>query len=64
MITLTTQEQDQLNLHYNGFTIDESKTTVAAGADAGIHTAPLASGRTAHLYYDYAADHVYVFRIE
>jgi len=24
----------------------------------------LGSGRTAHLYYDYAADHVYVFRVE
>jgi hypothetical protein len=64
MITLTTQEQEQLNSHYNGFTIDESKTTVATGADAGIHTSLLASGRTAHLYYDYAADHVYVFRVE
>jgi len=64
MITLTSQEQDLLNLHYSGVTIDESKNSVPEGADAGIHTSKLPSGRTAHLYYDYAQDHVYVFRVE
>ena len=64
MITLTSQEQDQLNLHYAGCTIDESKNSVPEGVDAGIHTSKLPSGRTAHLYYDYAQDHVYVFRVE
>ena len=35
MITLTSQEQDLLNLHYAGVTIDESKNSVPEGADAG-----------------------------
>jgi hypothetical protein len=64
MITLTDNEQLQLNSQFAGFTIDESKNTVPEGADAGIVTNVLGSGRTAHLYYDYAADHVYVFRVE
>jgi len=67
MITLTQEEQDQLNLHYNGFTIDESKgpDLVESETQAKCHTELLkASGRTAHLFYDLAADHVYVYNID
>jgi len=67
MITLTQEEQDQLNLHYQGFTIDESKGPHELGddVDAKCHTEVLkATGRTAHLFYDMPADHVYVYQVD
>jgi hypothetical protein len=67
MITLSQEEQDQLNLHYNGFTVDETKgpQLVEDETVAKCHTELLtASGRTAHLFYDLASDHVYVYQID
>jgi 6-phosphogluconolactonase (cycloisomerase 2 family) len=67
MITLTQEEQDQLNSHYNGFTIDESKGPhlVESELQAKCHAELLtATGRTAHLFYDLVTDHVYVYTID
>ena len=67
MITLTQEEQAQLNLHYQGFTIDETKGPheLTETKDAGCHTELLkATGRLAHLYYDFKADHVYVYQVD
>lgn len=65
MINLTQEDQDRLNLHYNGFTIDESKgpESIIDEVTTMCITEVLPSGITAHLFYDCVADHVYVYRI-
>lgn len=65
MIKLTQEDRDQLNFHYNGYTVDESKgaETTVDGISAKHMTEVLPSGATAHLYYDCIADHVYVYKI-
>jgi hypothetical protein len=64
-IILTEEDAEQLNYHYNGYTIDDSKGPhlIDQGADAKCITELLPSGRTAYLFYDMANDHVYVYNI-
>jgi len=65
MLPLTTEDAAQLNLHYQGYTIDSSKGPHLATNElvAKCHTEKLPSGNVAHLYYDLAADHVYVYDV-